>query len=507
MTTQDERHRRADQILAEIDEVTAAEPTEDLRAVAHEEYPELRPGQTEDVAVPEQPTEPILLRYDPFMGMVPADDVEEEDARERRAARIAAEEQAREVASLSDEELLRRQIIDDQLAAGEQAYRAAAANAAAELERRAHERRTQQAALEYAEKIRAYYARYLVFPAKFRDFYLDVLTVWNIHTYAYSLQGVTPYLAIIAPTRGAGKTTVGSVLSTTVANPSAIESDPTPAVIRLFASEGRTTFVDEVDQLATDKAFTAIANSGYKTGGSVTRVGRVKGGDEARHSSTFCPKVFMGIAAEGRLPLSEPTLDRCIDIRIIRAKPGEITKRFRPDIMRDEPEVQAMRDWASQWVRVMRQEIRDAYFDLPTLGDSREQEIWEPLITIAGLLGGDWYDRICAAARAISASGSQTVDPNVALVHDVKRVVEAYREVAPDATQIRLTDLVDLRNSLTGRELQQKLSAEQFARRLGAFGIKPVLAEIASEDVQVYHVAGNDGKLYDDWDDLFSRYV
>jgi Protein of unknown function (DUF3631) len=466
------------------------------------------PGDAEalDVEPAEEaaaPDGPVLLRYDPMYGMIPADPVE--DAAAIAALQAAAEEHAAELSELS-EEALRRAIIDDTMAAGQAGQEARRNNLVAEQDRRAHERRVQQEATERANALRDYFGSYLVFPEKHRKHYLALLTVWSIHTYSFRRAGRTPYLAIIAPTRGSGKTTVEEVLSTVVSNPTGIEVNPTPAVVRLYADEGRTLLLDEIDELATDKSFTGLMNSGYKAGGTSTRVGRVGGGQGARKSSTFCPKVVAGIAAEGRLPLAAPTLDRCIDIRILRAKPGEITKRFRVDIMRDEAEVAALREWAATWSRVQYNEIRDAYFEVPLLSDTRAMEIWEPLITVAGLLGPEWYAAIVDAARALDAMGGQSVDKNIALVQDVHTIVDAYREVAPEATEIKADDLVSLRNGLTGRKLAEKLTTEQFTKRLGAFGIDAALDDVKGTPTLVYHVADENGDLYPDWEDLFSRY-
>jgi hypothetical protein len=420
---------------------------------------------------------------------------------EERAAREAAEaEQAR----IDAEERAERERLEEERRA---AYEAEQARLAAEREaaRLAQEQALQAQALETVEKIHDYIGSYLVLPAKYREAYLDVMTMWVLHTYSYKTSGVSPYLNVIAPTKGSGKTTVLEILSTLAHNPSSIEVGPTAPVVRLYASQGHTLFLDEIDTLASDKTFVGVMNSGYKSGGSVTRVARSKGDDTTVKSSTFCPKAIAGIAEEGNLPLPAATLDRCINIRIFRAKPGELTKRFRVDIMKEDAEVIAMRDWMTMWSVSKYRDIRDMFVQGPQLSSSRAEQIWEPLITIAGVIGGDWADRLRAAALLLDGATDTETETNSAMVEDVATVIRAYME-ATDAESIRADDLASLRDVVVGRKLSAKLAVDKMVRRLGAFGIAPVVVKQDDADVLVYRIR-KDGEILPEWDELFSRYA
>lgn len=471
------------------DDVAAMEASifENLPGIDRIEFVEEATGETTTVL--QRPVQ--LGEYDAIGGYVPRDPEPE-----------AAPESEVE---LTDEEI-RARWIDEQLGLGETAAHREASEQALEIEREEARARIKAEAVAQAEKVRAYMGEFLVLPVKYRDAYLDLMTVWSIHTYAYRRQGKTPYLAVVAPTQGSGKTTLAEVLSTLAHNPSGIEVNPTSPVVRTLANTEHTVFLDEVDTLASDNTFVAVLNSGYRAGGAVSRISRKGGEDGTTQSHTFCPKVICGIAAEGRLNLPSPTLDRCIDIRIMRAKPGELTKRFRVDIMRGESHVEAMRQWMERWVAANYGELRDAYFELPELSTSRAGEIWEPLITIAGLLGGGWYERLCNAALLLDDARTQNIDPNVALIQDVATVVTAFFDAIPDATQIKVDDLDSLRNVLLGRKLDRKLTAEQMVRRIGAFGIKPEKVVQDGVEVLVYTVRTEDGEMFPDWQDLFERY-
>lgn len=464
-------------------------------------------AEAPEVAESEAP-EVIEMRYDTVAGYVPAnlDTADEINAWLDEQARLhATREETPEEAQVSADEL-RQQIINDAMATSEGVQ--GENNWGAERERRRRQREATEQAVVLFGELRDYFGGYLVFPESVRDYYLDVLAAWTLHTYSSKISGVTPYLAITAPTQGSGKTTVLEILSTVAFNPSNIEVNPTPAVIRVFADERRTLFIDEIDQLSADKNFVAVMNSGYKSGGSVTRVGRKKGDTTTEKSNTFCPKVIAGIAREGTLPMPSATLERCITIRIMRAKSGELTKRFRVDVMRDQPEVSGLRDWMSVWTLANHKDIRDAYVDLPDLSTTRAQQIWEPLITLGGLISPEIGARITAAAVAIDGGTEQNIDPNAALVVDIERIIAAYQEVAPTARDIRVDDLAGLRNVLTGRKLNGKLTSDQVVRRLGAFNIQAaVIADDKGEEFQVYNLTDESGDLLPEWVDLFDRYA
>lgn len=454
---------------------------------------------TEAALNPELQVPQGALRYDPFLGMVP-DELDEAGAQEFVAEQAA--EPAPELGDEPDEDALRQALVDEALASPE--GQAGQANWQHEQDRRERERRAQEEARDQANAIRAYLARYLVFPEALREAQLGVLTLWAVHSFSIKASGVTPYLAIVAPTKGSGKTTVMEVLSTLVGNPSPLGVTPTAPVIRLLAAEARTIFLDEVDTLTKGAAggdIAAVLNSGYKAGGAVMRVGRSKGSQYIDQTSTFCAKVVAGIAPEGELPLPQATQDRCIQIRITRALPGELTTRFRVDVMRDDPETVAFRDWATTWSHVQYRDIRDTRTELPEMSSSRAEQIWEPLITIADLLGGEWAAQARGWAQALDGQREQATDPNVAFVQDVQTVVTRFLADNPGARNIPVETLAKLRNDLDDRQVAQQLNPIQFGKRLGAFGIKST--PVAK--VRVYKLTDGDN-LLPEWTETFGRY-
>jgi hypothetical protein len=486
-------------ILARIDAVTCDAPapaeymTEDGDVVTSEAVHE---AAIESAATP-------VIAYDPILGPVAAESYDQAQPVMIQTQPEEADEPEQADEQDADDAELRAAIIDDQMNSAE--GRQGTADWQGELRRRERERQAREEALERAAEVRAYIASYLVLPPTQKDAILDILTLWSMHTYSLKAAGVTPYLFVVAATQGAGKTRVLEVLSTLVNNPSRVEVNPTAPVVRLYANEARTLFLDEIDMLAKDQSFVAVANSGYRAGGSVTRVGRAKErGQFADSTNTFCPKAFAGIAREGSLPLPSATLDRGLTIRIVRATPEELrqTKRFRVDVMRDETEVVALRDWMTTWSHVNYATLRDAWVDVPQLSTSRAMEVVEPLIGIADALGADWGERARNAVQILDGEREQATDPNAALIADVREVLTAWMERNRGTKNIPVEELVNLRNDLDGRQLTERLNPIQFGKRLGAFGIKST--PVAK--VRVYRVADEDGNLLPVWADLFNRF-
>lgn len=279
-----------------------------------------------------------------------------------------------------------------------------------ERERAARERAARENALDTARAIRSYIGRYLYIPPGAREACTGVLALWAVHTHAYRAAGVTPRLAVIAAGKGAGKTTALEILSTLAASPSPIVVAPTAPVVRLMAAQDLTIFLDEIDTLTRGAAggeIAAVLNSGYKAGGAVPRAARGGGLD---FTSTFAPVAFAGIADdEGRLPLPDTTMDRAITIRLDRPAGTARPPRFRAELMRDDPQVTRMRDWARNWAEASSAALSNSSPELPPLSSPRAEQIWEPLLAIADLLGGEFAAQAPAwAAQTDRQAAAQT---------------------------------------------------------------------------------------------------
>src|SRR5262249_27079463 len=136
---------------------------------------------------------------------------------------------------------------------------------------------------------------------------------------------------------------------------------------------------------------------------------RLKGRSTSRVArySCWCPKVM---AAIGRLP--ETLADRCVVIRMQRKRPEEVCERLRKVetgdlIMRCE-----------RFVVENAAAIAGARPEVPEGLNDRAADIWEPLLALADLAGGEWPRLAREAATALSAQ-AQDGSPIGALLFDV----------------------------------------------------------------------------------------
>lgn len=135
-----------------------------------------------------------------------------------------------------------------------------------------------------------------------------------------------------------------------------------------------------------------------------------------RDFSTLCPKAIAGIGA-----LPDTVTDRSIRITLKRRAPHEWVARFRQrDALRaGEP----LRAQLAAWRGTAVETLRDAEPALPTELSDRAADVWEPLIAIADLAGGDWPTRARGAATALSGIGSSDDDTlAICLLADVGQV-------------------------------------------------------------------------------------
>ncbi len=62
--------------------------------------------------------------------------------------------------------------------------------------------------------------------------------------------------------------------------------------------------------------------------------------------------------------------------------------------------------------------------DLPHALNDREQDIWEPLLTIADVAGGDWPNRARTAALKLSSMVNATSSEGTDILSRIKEIFE-----------------------------------------------------------------------------------
>jgi hypothetical protein len=195
------------------------------------------------------------------------------------------------------------------------------------------------------------------------------------------------------------------------------------ALFRAIGQMGPTLLFDEVDAIYGAKArdredLRGLLNAGYRRGAVVLRMGG-KSMTALETFPVFAAKAFAGIGD----CLPDTLVDRSIPIRLQRRLREEQVERFRR--REAEPAAAELRDRLADWLQPQTDYLRDLRPHLPDELDDRAQDVWEPLLAIADLAGGDWPARARTAALELSA-GDEREDGSLTskLITDIHSVFE-----------------------------------------------------------------------------------
>jgi hypothetical protein len=346
----------------------------------------------------------------------------------------------------------------------------------------------------------------------------ETLALWCVHTYAFELRDVGMYIGIESPEKRCGKSTLLGVLRRLVNRPVMAANISSPAFFRVIEETQLTLLIDEADTfLAGNDELKGIWNAGYsRETAYVIRVqherSKAEGGkrevqsqenatgipqfgsrslneEESRLASfsCWCPKAM---AAIGRLP--DTLADRCIVIRMQRKVAGEKCERRRG------LETAELNRKCVRFAKDNAQAIAKGQPGLPSSLHDRAGDIWEPLLVLADLAGGDWPERARQAAVGLT-TGAQENCPIGALLLDLFVVFNA-REAEKLFTREVLKGLSWLENRPWHSMRRGKEITEAWlAQHLRPYGIKP----------QTIRVGDNVGRGYmaEDFTESLKRYV
>ena len=307
-------------------------------------------------------------------------------------------------------------------------------------------------------------------------------TLWVAHCHAFAVAEATPYLNVTSAVKQCGKTRLLEVLEPLVPSPWLTGRVSAAVLTRKVDGETPTLLLDESDAAFSHRseyaeALRSILNSGYRRSGRSSLCVGQGSGMSYRDFSTFCPKALAGIGA-----LPDTVTDRSIPIALRRRAPHERVDRFR---QRDGHRVGVpLRARLEAWRGRAVEALRNAEPALPpTLGD-RAADVWEALIAIADLAGGDWPT--CARRAATALSGTVSMDDDtlaIRLLHDVRQVFTDETIASADLVH-RLVALDDRpwADWTGGRPITQA----RVARLLRPFGIHPTKLRFGARTANGY---------------------
>ena len=262
-----------------------------------------------------------------------------------------------------------------------------------------------------------------------------------------------------------------------------------------LAGELPTLLVDEYDAMFGPKAgdkyedVRAILNAGYRRGNPITR-GQATGNKVVRiKQDTFAMVALAGI---GRLP--DTIEDRGVIVTMRRRKASEKVSPFRHK--RDAPTLEAVRAQIAEWAETVRDEA--GTHEPENMGvEDRAADIWEPLIVVADLAGGEWPELARRAAVEMTTDAmndDQEDKESTRLLRDIQYV---FRIDAMPSKE--LVDRLQELEESPWNDPRNPLSVAKLGNKLKPYEITPRRLYVGGKQVRRYVLA--------DFQDAFDRYL
>ena len=294
--------------------------------------------------------------------------------------------------------------------------------------------------------------------------------LWVAHAHLMDAWESTPRLAFLSPEPASGKTWALEVTELLVLNPvEAVNVTPAYLFRKVGGWDGRPTILyDEIDTVFGPKAkdneeIRGLLNAGH-------RVGAVAGRCVVRGKMVETEEIpaYCAVAMAGLGGLPDTILTRSVIVRMRRRAPDERVEAYRRRV--HAPDGHKIRDRLAAWANAVREDVGQAWPELPAGIEDRDGDVWEPLIAVADAAGGDWPRRARVAAVALVADSKEsTPSLGIRLLADLRAV---FGEADAMATGSILSALHGLDEAPWAELVGGKpLNARGLARRLAEYGV------------------------------------
>jgi Protein of unknown function (DUF3631) len=344
------------------------------------------------------------------------------------------------------------------------------------------------------EEVRGFLARFVIYPSEHAQV---AHVLWLAHAHLMDAWESTPRLAFLSPEPASGKTRSMEVSELLVPDPvAAVNVTPAYLFRKVGGEDGPPTILfDEIDTVFGAKAkeheeLRALLNSGHRRGAVAGRCvvrGTIVATEEISSYSA------VALAGLGWLP--DTILSRSVIVRMRRRAPDERIEAFRRRV--HAPIGEALRRRVAGWAATILDEATQARPNMPPGVDDRDADVWEPLLAVADIAGGDWPELARKAAVALVAVARE-VEPslNIRLLADLRVVFGDEEQLTTKKILAELCLLEDAPwNDLRGKPITDN----QLARRLRQYGVKSKVIRVGDSTPRGYVRSD----LYDVW----RRYV
>ncbi|WP_326807863.1 DUF3631 domain-containing protein [Streptomyces sp. NBC_01775] len=351
------------------------------------------------------------------------------------------------------------------------------------------------------DEVERFHRRFNVFPTEAA---YVATTLWDGHAHLMDAFDGTARLAFLSPEPGSGKSRALEIVETLTPRAATTVNASANALFRLVESDGGTPTLlfDEIDTVFGPKAgdnepVRGFLNSGYRRGGKSLRCVGDGSNQSAEWFSSFCAVAMAGL---GSLP--DTILTRSIIIRMRKRAPNEKIEPYRRRT--HEPQGHALRNRLAEWADTIRDDIADAWPEMPEGVSDRPADVWEPLLAVADAAGGHWPERGRAACVELIAAASENdkASIGVRLLTDLRDTVFCGADRMP--TAVILECLLSMDDAPWADLDDKPLNSRTLAKLLGQYvtpankPIRPRGIRTASGTPKGYHA--------EDLQDAWTRY-
>jgi hypothetical protein len=318
------------------------------------------------------------------------------------------------------------------------------------------------------DKVDSFLARFVVYPS---DHARVAHVLWIVHSHMMEAWESTPRIAFISPEPGSGKSRALEISELLVPLPvEAVNVTPAYLFRKVGSEDGRPTILyDEIDTVFGPKArdnneeIRGLLNAGHRRHG-------VAGRCVVRGKQVFTEEIpaYCAVALAGLGDLPDTILSRCVIVRMRRRAPNELVEPYRRRVHQAEGD--DLREKVFEWAAHNERLIGKPWPVMPVSVTDRNADIWESLIAIAEIAGGEWPARARAAAVALVAEAKgSTPSLGVRLLADLRIV---FKDRDHMSTELIIRSLCALDEAPWGDLRGKPIDARGLANRLGVYGIK-----------------------------------
>lgn len=281
------------------------------------------------------------------------------------------------------------------------------------------------------DQLRAALTRYVIVPDEHAT---TAVVLWIAATHGAPAWAHATRLVIRAPEKRCGKSRLLQIVQALTHRPLMSINVSSSAMYRAIAEnelDPPTILMDEADTVFGPRApdnedLRGLLNGGFDREGYTLRYDA--GTRQVERLSTFAMAALAGI---GTMP--DTIEDRAVVIKMRRRAPGETVAPYR--VRRDRPTLDDLRVQVHRWVRA---NLRDLELAIPNMPiEDRAADLWEPLVAVADLAGGEWPTAARTAAEAMTHTHETTSTQSMRTrLLDDCRIAFAGAEALPTAALV-----------------------------------------------------------------------